>query len=346
MKKNHKVKGFTLIELIIVIAIFGIIMAGALNMFQPSRTLFNKSFSEESMVSGATQINKYLEESLKYANAVRITENKPDDAALKALVNDVYRDKLIVKDKNGNVEPAKGHIYVLEVNNLPDSKDNTGVIRKWSYSYTAGGHFKDDGSAKNPEITAGPDKGEYAVNAAAYNDFNYTISLGIFERKNVVYPKGATSGTNVYCTDVNSTFYDYNSTNPFSFSNFGFTVTAYPKRLTGSEKAAFDDFGITNPRFDYDGGVYGYTNCGVYANGFQFENYWNYRTNTAQEYQYIGYKINSANDKKQQKDGKDVLEKKTVAATARFQCYASAPQMNPEHFYIIYTYNEGEILAS
>lgn len=63
-----KLKGFTLIELIIVMAIFTGIAVGAMAMIKPAMKLFNNTAELEKSSADADNIRRYIEDNLRYAN--------------------------------------------------------------------------------------------------------------------------------------------------------------------------------------------------------------------------------------------------------------------------------------
>lgn len=65
-----KLKGFTLVELIIVMAIFSGIAVGALAMIRPAMQLFNKTASQEGASADIDNISRYIQDNLKYADRV------------------------------------------------------------------------------------------------------------------------------------------------------------------------------------------------------------------------------------------------------------------------------------
>lgn len=67
-----KLKGFTLVELIIVMAIFSGIAVGALAMIRPAMQLFNKTASQEGASADIDNISRYIQDNLKYADRVNV----------------------------------------------------------------------------------------------------------------------------------------------------------------------------------------------------------------------------------------------------------------------------------
>lgn len=70
--KNKHLKGLTLIELVIVMAIIGIIVMGILNFFKPIRQVFVDSTVYEQQRTVQTGIAEYITESTRYATNLGI----------------------------------------------------------------------------------------------------------------------------------------------------------------------------------------------------------------------------------------------------------------------------------
>jgi prepilin-type N-terminal cleavage/methylation domain-containing protein len=191
--KRVKVKGFTLIELIIVIAIFSIIMFGALQLMQPSRKMFLRGYDTEDVTAAEKNIKIYLEDSLKYANYMRITDDGIPETDTDEAVEKRVRS-FVCEHYNGMVDhtgaAGTGTVYAMYIDNA-----HGGVIQNWAYSYVAGNLNPDEMViAKNggnwnkwtdvaikdyvPTVTL-KSKSTSAVNAAMYDNYHFQISLGI-----------------------------------------------------------------------------------------------------------------------------------------------------------------------
>lgn len=277
-----KIKGFTLIELVIVMATFSIVLFGALSLMGPIRTIFEKTYSNEEYTAASTNISNYLESELQYAEYVQVTSVAPSTASLRNFLNRRYDGKLTA-DTAGNAVYASGDVYVLRIDNA-----NGGIISKWDLTYQMGdldaiGVLEGNAMVDNSNAatfdtlpryiyyTSDTDKGTEiavaalpdtdpritridnfdinnpnvpcAINKAFYNDYHFNISLG-----------------NVFLNDENklqwnSDYYNAFGTTPeeqklktFGQQNFGFTITAYPfntqKHIQGRAMSTTGGFNV------------------------------------------------------------------------------------------------------
>lgn len=69
---KNKTKGFTLVELIVVMAIMSIIMAGVMQLFKPMRTIFVDTTQYETQRNAQNGIIKYITESVRFATDMGI----------------------------------------------------------------------------------------------------------------------------------------------------------------------------------------------------------------------------------------------------------------------------------
>ncbi len=154
MKKQKKLKGFTLIELIIVLAIFGIILSVVMSLLDPTSKIMRKASTRERTAAYADNISEYITNSITYAKFIRIYDGgfcsndgsktplsgtllaQEKEAALD-LVGEMLNDAC---DRNGN--PVTGKVHVLKFINTPVSDADVnlkeGRIYESVYDFQAG----------------------------------------------------------------------------------------------------------------------------------------------------------------------------------------------------------------
>ena len=69
MKKKN-LKGFTLLELIIVLAIFSLLMLGAMSLIDPVSKIQNRATTNENSYAYVDNIQNYLQESLEFSDHI------------------------------------------------------------------------------------------------------------------------------------------------------------------------------------------------------------------------------------------------------------------------------------
>lgn len=72
MKKRKNLKGFTLIELIIVMAIFGILMTAVMQVITPLNKLSKRASIQEANAAAVDNIKNYFEGTLRYADCIEV----------------------------------------------------------------------------------------------------------------------------------------------------------------------------------------------------------------------------------------------------------------------------------
>jgi prepilin-type N-terminal cleavage/methylation domain-containing protein len=222
MKKN-RVRGFTLIELIIVMATFSIIMFGALQMMQPTNKLFIRSYNGEDVGAAEKQVKNYIDQNLRYAKYMWIDETlDTSEANLKAralsFAETYYNRKMIMDGTDeSTLRPYEGTVYLMCIDNTLGGK-----ISQWEFDFKAG----DTGKMPTPvnaEIKQ-TRYTEWAVNKANYDYYNYAVSLGVTKKT------AKSSSEDLYKLELDE---DYKNTvaatglQLFSEQNFSFTINAY-----------------------------------------------------------------------------------------------------------------------
>ena len=162
MKK--KFKGFTLIELIIVMAIFSVIMFAAFQLIGP----IGKQFSSTSQYEGARatldNVKRYLDGTIRYADKVYVCRDTIAnmDTNVQLFYDNLYKDNLSSETDN---------VYVLEFNNT-----NFGTTSSPMSLYTypvSSGTLNISGKTTNTS----------PVNKALFDEYALRFCLGQYEYK-------------------------------------------------------------------------------------------------------------------------------------------------------------------
>lgn len=190
------IKGFTLIELVIVLALFSIVMFSVLQLLDPVSKFFVRSSNYETTTACIDNIKRAIEGNLKYADRVRVfsgyeafsnsekpTEMRnPMSSDLEAQVTSFWEDFF----ENRELIDCEGSIYVLVFDNrshnggmshiskLADftgQKRNSGRISLFTIPFHQG-----DTSIDLTQDNVSID--EWYVNQKMYGNYNYRFALG------------------------------------------------------------------------------------------------------------------------------------------------------------------------
>lgn len=131
LNKNKKnLKGFTLIELIIVLAIFSVIMVLVMSFIDPVSKVMTSTSVRERTASYVDNIGEYVDKSIRHSQFIRIYENEYKDGAvpvseeqaLSNFIDDFYDGA--VTDK---FQPLTGKVHVLKLVNSDITVDLDGT---------------------------------------------------------------------------------------------------------------------------------------------------------------------------------------------------------------------------
>lgn len=203
MKNKRNLKGFTLVELIVVMAVFGIIMLGAMQFLDPVSRMMKGASLQEANSATVDNIKRYFEGTLRYASAVNIhngdlseldasgtsyvalsgTEEERQKKAVTNFVNAYFRD---MADNNNN--PIKGEVHLMKIDN-----DNGGKITESLFKFEAGYTYYDwvadptdlvnGGSWSDPKIVPPASVtmtsfDQSVINDVYYKDYSIFATLG------------------------------------------------------------------------------------------------------------------------------------------------------------------------
>ena len=195
MKKEEKVKlrGFTLVELIVVVAVFGLLLAAALSILGPVNNIFRSTVSYADGSAMIDNVSKYVEDNLRYSNRLRIydsvsvgDEGTFVDKYVKELVSDfrlkdsnrVFSQKIpdekvyVMKIDNPNISRADLD-NIEDIATLPKSYLSSGRISLWVYDVASENWIDEEGVLQSSVVK----NKVSAVNKAFYNRYLFTTSL-------------------------------------------------------------------------------------------------------------------------------------------------------------------------
>jgi len=198
MKKIKKLKGFTLIELIIVMAIFSLIMFTAMQLMTPVGKQFTNTAQYEGARSTLDNVKRYLDGTIRYADKVYVYRGDTYD--INTEVQTFYSD-LLSNSASNNVN----QIYVLEFKNSNFDTGNN-LINLYSYPVSPSG------------VGTGTNLG-CPINNELFDEYQLKFCLGQYEYKYNSYidsleftPINANVDVSEFC--ITSDIYKKNKSSP------------------------------------------------------------------------------------------------------------------------------------
>lgn len=145
--KKKKLKGFTLIELIIVMAIVSIIMAAVMILVDPVSKMMKKASIQEANSAAVDNVKRYIEGNLRHATAIEAhlgaltdidgsaldTSSEGAKVASLEKVAKNFADQYYLNRAKDDNTPYQGKIHVLEIDNT-----NAGRINEYTIDFEAG----------------------------------------------------------------------------------------------------------------------------------------------------------------------------------------------------------------
>lgn len=179
-----KMKGFTLLELIIVMAILSILMTAVIRMFKPIRETYVDATMVEAQRTAQNGIVQYISESVRFSTDLGIYNYSGSGSVTKAVEDfaSVYlpANGVQLTDSNyaSNVTELKKYAEVIIIDNgeynFNHRTDYTGRLLRRKVKKDASGNVLP--MTTNAEI-AGTDECRIALGGAYYGDSSYSIKL-------------------------------------------------------------------------------------------------------------------------------------------------------------------------
>ncbi len=193
MKRN--VKGFTLIELIVVMATFSIIMFGAMSLMTPVSKMMVQSDTHEGGNAAVSSIATLLQDQLSPAEYIAmynepLTDPDARKSAVNEFVKEYYEGVLRSGSTVSDLKYGSGTVHVMTINN---EKEKNGQISTYAYDVSF-----DPKSTSYIKPGSNDHEVPYAVNKAYYDDYILNIKSGLFENPEDLYDRDPTSGDIIY----------------------------------------------------------------------------------------------------------------------------------------------------
>lgn len=174
--KKTKAKGFTLIELIVVVAIFSMILFGAMQLMDPVSKIFQRTSNYEASAATVDNVKRYIEGSLRYADFVDVYECgellcKADadvSAQINTFMNSYFKDAC-ERDTDTTSKYRIIDVYVMKINN----KENGRITEEVHHVNTHGEYV-----ATVPGEEASTFTRRDAINATYFQNTKLDIQLG------------------------------------------------------------------------------------------------------------------------------------------------------------------------
>lgn len=194
MKSKKNLKGFTLVELIVVMAVFGLIMLGALQFLDPVNKMMRGASVQEANTAAVDNVKRYFEGTLRYANAVDVYSGEligGEEQAAIDFVNRYYMNRV-----DSNDDPVKLDVHIMKIDNDDQGKISECVCKvKAGYTYKEWNTAlsvpnwdyidRDNPKTVSAEKVSGTDVTPYesVINDVYYQNYSMFVTLGYSEMK-------------------------------------------------------------------------------------------------------------------------------------------------------------------
>jgi len=191
-------KGFTLIELIVVMAILSILMAAIMNMFKPIRETYVDSTLFEAQRTSQNGIIQYVTESVRYATDLGLyTKGSSVDNVTKAV--ELFADEYLKANGVNITDPANATLRTNVTNEIKKKAEVIIIDNSTDFSFNNDTYhgrilrrkFEKDASGLKPITNDAEDITKknccrLALGDAYYGDSDYSITLGVTQDASLV----------------------------------------------------------------------------------------------------------------------------------------------------------------
>jgi len=183
-----KQKGFTLVEMVIVLALFSVVMFSVAQLLTPVTKFYVRTSNYETSTACNDNIKRAIEGNLKYADRVRVYQNfDPNtnlDTHVQSFWSEFFEDRQFLD--------CQGTIYAMVFDNEAPHVSFNSALNRWvvDTAYTNLEEFM-DAQINSGKITlyqysfdnttldvAGRTETEWYVNQKMYGNYNYQFALG------------------------------------------------------------------------------------------------------------------------------------------------------------------------
>ena len=160
MDKKRTKKGFTLIELIIVMAVFSILMIAVMSIISPLTKIVKRASLQQANNAAVDNIKRYMEGSIRYADCIEVyvgdfSDFNGNDISVPAgLDKETYVARNFVENhymnrtNPGTEDPLTGKVRMLKI----DNTDN-GRITEYEWDFKSGyTYVQFDGSGNREQV--------------------------------------------------------------------------------------------------------------------------------------------------------------------------------------------------
>lgn len=192
---KSKLKGFTLVELIIVMALMSILMVAIMNMFKPIRDTYVDSTQYEAQRTAQNGVIQYITETVRFATDMGIyTSDKVGNVttAVDKFADEYVKTNALTGDDAARAKEAiqrSAEVMIIDNSDYTyGGKDWYGRILRRKFKATTSGisnaayPYKTEKVTNDAENVSKTDYCRMALGAAYYGENNYSISLDITDK--------------------------------------------------------------------------------------------------------------------------------------------------------------------